>query len=263
MERHSRRLALSAALAAAAVIMFGLSGVAAAQLSGGTDHFKCYEAQEQTFDFAIDISVNDQFFGEEEFLASQAGDAVMFCNPVLTKTIGGGDPEDTSDEEELHLALYPLAQKRSAVRKRIEITNQLNNFAPQRLSVVGPKFIAVPTIKNNDEPTGNQDLSHFTCYEASGKRVNVNASLVDQFHTEEVLIHAPALFCNPATKVRGTVTTEPETDEDHLVCYKITPSEAPPATFSTVEIDNQFDTDETLNIGPSKLVCLPSTKRVL
>jgi hypothetical protein len=243
--------------------MFGLSGVAAAQPSGGTDHFKCYEAAEQTFDVAIDISVNDQFFGAEEFLASQAGDAVMFCNPVLEKTIAGVT-EDTSDEEELHLTLYPLAEKRATVRKRIEITNQLNNFAPQRLSVVGPKFIAVPTIKNNDTPSGGDDLSHFTCYEASGKRVNVSATLDDQFHSEAVLIHAPALFCNPATKRRaGFDDVEPETDEEHLACYKITPSEAPPANFSTVEIDNQFDQNETLRIGPSKLVCLPSTKRVL
>lgn len=189
----------------------------------------------------------------------QAMTALELCNPVQKTVLVDGEEVTTEIEEpEAHLVLYELTQKLPATRRRVVVDNQ---FGRQTLRVAAPRLVAVPTVKNMVGDLGDveRQLSHFTCYEASGKRILVGAELVDQFHTESVLIHAPQFFCNPAEKIRGSADTPIARDEDHLVCYKITPSEAPPESFSTVRVLNQFE-DDIFKVGPSHFLCVPSEK---
>jgi len=269
MERHSRRLALSAAfgLAAALVMMFGLSGVAAAQgPPPGTDHFLCYEATETTPNPPITISLDDQFGPP---VTVQAATALEICNPTAKTVLVDGVPVTTPIvEEDLHLTLYELTHKLPTTRRRVVVNNQFGEG--QTLRTAALRVVAVPTLKN--DPTGNErdltDISHFACYEATGRRVLVEADVDDQFQdpAATILVHAPHFFCNPAVKIRaGFPPTTIKTDEDHLVCYKVTPSENPPGVTS-VTAENQFEGfvadggGDTFQIGPLHFLCVPSQK---
>ena len=241
---------------AAAFVLSGQPSFAQPQLEGGTDHFKCYETIEGTANAPITISLTDQFGTLSNV---QAMTALELCNPVQKTVFVDGQPVVTPiEEEEAHLTFYELTQR---LRGRVRTVVVDNQFGEQTLRLGAPRLVAVPTVKNDVGTLRGveSDLSHFTCYEASGKRLLVGAILNDQFHEEDVLIHAPQFFCNPAAKTRAGTTTAIARDEDHLVCYKITPSEAPPQAVSTVTAENQFERD-TMKVGPSHFLCVPSEK---
>lgn len=232
---------------------------AALTLQGGTDHFACYEATDLNANAPIPISLDDQFAG---ILSVDAMTALYFCNPVA-KTFNGSTI--AINEPTAHLTFYELTQKIRATHRKVVINNQ---FGQQTLQVAAPDIVAVPTLKNGEGTARDLDnLSHFTCYEASGKRLNVSVGLQDQFHTapEAILVHAPQYFCNPAEKIHNGITTGIARNEDHLVCYKVTPSNAPPAAFTTVTVENQFEgfnltPPEVFDIGPLHFLCVPSEK---
>lgn len=188
-----------------------------ADLEGGTDHFTCYEAIEDNAGTSVTISLTDQW---QTLTNVGVSNILEFCNPTEKTTFNaaGASHVTTITEEDAHLAFYELTQKLPSIRKRVTITNQFNNGAEQVLRVAAPKLVAVPTVKNN---VGNLDdveeaLSHFTCYEASGKRILENVTLDDQFDgSVEGLVHGPHYFCLPAAKTLGTVTPI-AADEDHL-----------------------------------------------
>lgn len=105
------------------------------------------------------------------------------------------------DEPELHLTFYELTHKLRTNRRSVVVENQFGQFT---LRVAAPRIVAVPSLKNDEGvPRDLDDLSHFTCYEASGRRLNLKAALEDQFHVgapDTILVHGPQYFCNPAAK---------------------------------------------------------------
>lgn len=221
-----------------------------AQLLGGTDHFECYNAEEATLEPPIEATLEDQF-GERPGV--QVLNTVWFCNPAA-KTVD----EDVTPigEEQNHLALCTISRQSPEPRRIVTIDNQ---FGTQVLNVTAPRLLAVPTQKAPLGPTAG--ISHFLCYEATGRALNIEATLEDQFEDEEpdgVQVLAPRFFCNPASKTIDEVTSPIEADEDHLACYKISPSRQPSVDF--VDIGNQLDEDDTLQIGPSQFLCVPSEK---
>lgn len=230
-----------------------------AALEGGTDHFACYEAIDRNPNEPIGITVDDQFAGT---ITAEASTALEFCNPAA-KTVG--QITTPIEEPNAHLTFYELTQKLRATRRTVVVSNQ---FGQQTLRVAAPRIIAVPTLKNGEGDIRDlTDISHFLCYEASGKRLNISAGIQDQFRTapEPILVHAPQYFCNPAEKTRGTETSDIANNEDHLVCYKVTPSNAPPGEFSSVTVENQFEgfdltTPESFEVGPLHFLCVPSEK---
>jgi hypothetical protein len=225
--------------------------VITADLEGGTDHFTCYEAIEDDAGTSATVTLDDQW---QTLTNVGVSNILEFCNPT-EKTVD--ESTTTIEEPEAHLAFYELTQKLPSIKKRVTIDNQ---FGQQVLRVAAPKLLAVPTVKNEVGDLGDVEgeLSHFTCYEASGKRVLAPANIADQFQTKDILVHVPQYFCLPAEKTRGTTVTEIARDEDHLVCYKVTPSESPPGP-PTPSIENQFETDN-LKIGPLHFLCVPSEK---
>jgi hypothetical protein len=225
--------------------------VITANLQGGTDHFTCYEAIEDDAGTSATVSLEDQW---QTLTDVGVSNILEFCNPTA-KTVG--EVTTPIEEPEAHLAFYELTQKLSSIKKRVTVDNQ---FGVQVLRVAAPKLVAVPTVKNNVGDLGGveRDLSHFTCYEASGKRVLVPANVTDQFQSKDILVHVPQYFCLPAEKTVGTTVTPIVRDEDHLVCYKVTPSELVESS-PTPSIENQFETD-VLKIGPLHYLCVPSEK---
>jgi hypothetical protein len=147
MRRQSRRLSLSDTfgVAVAAVMMFGLSGVAQPPpplvLQGGTDHFACYEATDTNPNAPITISLTDQF---GTLTNVQAMTALEICNPT-SKAVFGQDPVEAA-EDDLHLTFYELTQKLPATRRRVVVNNQ---FGLQTLRTAAPRLVAVPTLKND------------------------------------------------------------------------------------------------------------------
>ncbi len=259
MERHPLSkvalLAITAALILVAAPAMVAQGGGGGGLTGDTDHFACYEAIPGTPNAPITISLTDACGVSLNDVSAMS--VLEICNPAA-KTVGGVLTD--FQEPNAHLTFYELTQKLPANRRRVSVNNQ---FGPQILRVAAPRLVAVPSVKNNVGTLASveDELSHFTCYEASGKRILVNADLQDQFHPaapETILVHAPQFFCSPADKTRGGVTTEVAREgEDHLVCYKVTPS-LTPAGFPSAEVDNQFDANETLTIGPLHFLCVPS-----
>jgi hypothetical protein len=244
MHRRHHLVTPPALLALVSALVIFPTSLALAQ---GTDHFKCYVATELTLDQPIPVSLEDQFAVRPDV---QILNAVWFCNPVA-KTVDGV----TTDilEPENHLTLYPFSIKSPEPRRLVTVRNQ---FGTQELVLTAPRLLAVPTQKAPLGPT--HDISHFECYEARDASLGQAVSLEDQFHTEDGRVLSATYFCNPVTKTRDDVVTPPEPDEEHLTCYKVTPSEQPPADF--VDISNQFDTEDTLMINPSQYLCVPSEK---
>jgi hypothetical protein len=224
--------------------------VAHAQLLGGTDHFECYNAEEVSLEEPIEATLEDQFGERADVLVHNIS---WFCNPAA-KTV---DEETTGiDEEQNHLALYPISRKSPEPRRIVTIENQ---FGTQIINVTAPRLLAVPTQKAPFGPPAG--ISHFLCYEATGRALNVEATLEDQFEDaapDAVRVLSVRFLCNPASKTIDEVTTAPEADEDHLACYKISPSRQPSVDF--VDISNQIDEEDSLMIGPSQFLCVPSEK---
>jgi hypothetical protein len=256
--KRTSRFALPALLSlpVALILMFASSRAAVAQnppdLNGGTDHFTCYDVIEQNLHPPATISLTDEC--GVTLTGVQAFTPLQICNPVA-KTVGGVETPIT--EPDAHLTLYELTQKLPANPRKVVVNNQ---FGSQTLRVAAPKLIAVPTVKNGiGTLRGVEDeLSHFTCYEAAGKRILVSADILDQFlfASETILVHVPVYFCSPAIKTSETETSQIARNEDHLVLYKVTPS-VTPANISTVTALNQFESN-VLTIGPLHFLAVPS-----
>jgi len=125
-------------------------------------------------------------------------------------------------------------------------------------------------------------LCHFKCYDITpGTALHEPVTLTDQFGEEAVTVRAPQMLCAPVfKKVRADGTVEPcptpvgvggasldlprFSVEDHLKCYKITPSGPPPNQPATVF--DQFHPHTTTGGGEAvtvrtpQLLCAPAQK---
>src|SRR6266511_3355466 len=230
---------------------------ALAQGPSPTDHFKCYGATEATLEQPTTVTLTDQFGVEPDVMVENAR---WFCNPV-TKIHGGVMTPIT--EFENHLTLYPISNTNpeptlSTNPDPARLVTISSQFGIQDLVVTAPRLLAIPTTKVPFPPF--RDISYFKCYKARSPALNEPVTLRDQFGIEEgVRVLAATFFCNPAVKIVEGVPTFPEPLEAHLACYKITPSEQPPV--ESVNIFNQFEPrGDTLTIGPSQYLCVPSEK---
>jgi len=189
--------------------------------------------------------------------------AVKFCNPVQ-KTYNNTITPITNPNG--HLTFYKFDHdafegSNEEPARSVQVQNQ---FGTQTLTVTEAQFLAVPTEKNSlatpcagAVPDPTCTLSHFWCYQATGKAVSATVNLQDQFRTQNgVQLAQPALFCNPVQKVHGTQTFPILDTQDHLVCYNITRQDFK----KNIAIVNQFETNKTLQVGADRFLCVPSLK---
>jgi hypothetical protein len=214
-----------------------LAGPAAAQQ---LDHFMCYGVSSKAINVG-NVQLQDQFdvmAGIVEIV--QVNRPIYFCNPVR-KTRPGHVSEII--DPTAHLKWYSITT--AAVPNRVAIVR--NQFGPeQKLSIKQPKWLAVPTAKDN--LPFPQQLDHFKCYAASGSSVNATVTLEDQFELDRnFVVLRPQRYCNPVRKVHGAVIVDIRYPQGRLVCYDV----ARPAQTA-----NQFG-QETLWIRKMSL-CVPS-----
>jgi hypothetical protein len=109
------------------------------------------------------------------------------------------------------------------------------------------------------------ELADFKCYQVlgGGNPPYRIGQLETQFGIEtDVNVNEAELLCTVATKANVVPTPNPTPrNAQHLKCYNIpgTNKDAPGVRVSTT---GQFGTEE-FEVGPPKLICVPTTKTVL
>jgi hypothetical protein len=241
-------------------LTLGLLGVAIAFIGGAPapaqppsreNHFRCYIVSQQTPQPAVTITLEDQFTTAPETVT--VGEPVMVCAPTA-KTVG----EEVSpiEDEEEHYTLYNapgVASPRSVL-----VTDQFG--ADVSWQVTTPKYVLVPTAKTIGGVTfdDRDRLNHYWCYEATGPRVGVRATLEDQFSGPDVVrITTPTLLCNPAEKVHDGERFPIEEEELHLACYEIHGKQK--TEQFVIGAENQFETD-IFQTAAWEIVCAPAEK---
>jgi hypothetical protein len=142
--------------------------------------------------------------------------------------------------------------------KKVIVSNQ---FGEDVLEVTDAAYLVNPALKwgmpGEPLPDG---LSHFKCYFANGRPVDMPVQLETQFGHETVHVLHPEIFCNPAEKIDENGVRYPIVNEvDHLVCYRIEP--IMPLGL-TVEVIDQFTGDMPfpLHVEENVWLCVPSEK---
>jgi hypothetical protein len=249
MTRRIRPL-LTCAIVGATILLIREAPVPAQQPQD-ENHFRCYIVSQQTPQPAVTITLDDQF--TDGPVTTTVGEPVMFCAPTA-KTVG--TEEFPIEEEEQHYTLYTAPGV--AEPRTVMVTDQFGTDAAWQVTT--PKYIMVPTAKTIGGETfdDRNNMNHYWCYEANGPRVNVRATLEDQFSgSDEVRIATPTLFCNPAEKVHDGETFEIEDEELHLACYEVHGKQK--TEQFTFGVENQFEED-TFQIAAWEIICAPAEK---
>jgi len=271
------RLAIPLLVAVSCWLMLP-AGVAVAQVGSPLDHFRCYEllfgppsdvlqvALQDQFDIALGLDLPDDQLALGFFI----GQPERFCNPV-EKTVRrrDGTIETTPIvDPNAHLTLYRIFPTliHAVIEWRLRVSNQ---FGIQRLEVGIPRYVAVPTHKQEGALVFPENLDHFKCYETRGNRIRRRVALEDQFEPELVTVLEPRLFCNPTRKLHTDGFTGVGVDhpEHHLTCYDIelVQGDPPASNISLADrvIANQFTGESTGDIRAvvfEDLLCVPTRK---
>jgi hypothetical protein len=249
------RLAISGLVAAVGILC--TSGIALAQGQGQVDeqHFRCYIISQQTPQPAAEITLDDQFTSGP--MSTMAGEPVMFCPPTAKSV---DQDEFPIEDEQEHYALYNAPGV--AVPRTVLVTDQFGTNVPWQITT--PKYVMVPTAKtvviDGEDVTfdDRENMNHYWCYEASGPRPNVRATLEDQFSGPDVVrVTRPTLFCAPAEKVHGSETFEILDENLHLACYEIHGKQK--TEQHTLTAQNQFETDQW-QTAAWEILCAPAAK---
>jgi hypothetical protein len=241
------RVVVFAALALAVCLCPAL---AEAQTAPTLDHFWCYGIQGPLHEKLI--SLRDQFDPAGAVSPPMLlRTAVRFCNPVQ-KTTRAGVTEITNPDA--HLKLYLISPNALSPTRRVVVGNQFG--LQQTLYTFDPVLVGVPSAKNTETPP--RGLDHFKCYRAYSRALfNKVVRLKDQFAEARVKVNRAVAFCNPTEKLHDNQVTPIENPKGHLVCYTVTPTDAPEKTFF-FNVD-QFGVEKFITPG-SDILCVPSEK---
>ncbi|MBI3798304.1 MAG: hypothetical protein HY268_15235 [Deltaproteobacteria bacterium] len=107
------------------------------------------------------------------------------------------------------------------------------------------------------------DIDHYKCYAVKGQALKPaqTHTVDDQFEKGETdTVSKPALICNPVIKViPGRGTTNVTNPNSHLTCYQVKGTKKiDPAV--TVQVQNQFGTQDLKVATIENLLCVPSFK---
>jgi hypothetical protein len=103
---------------------------------------------------------------------------------------------------------------------------------------------------------GEGKVTEYKCYDIpQGPAVGQEVTLEDQFGTEDVTVQQPLYLCNPALK-----NGKGDLNAPHLKCYKIVPSTS---VNRQVTLEDQFGTEENVNITTPRFLCTEVEKTLL
>jgi hypothetical protein len=223
------------------------------------NHYLLYyvsEADWAEFTPVEGVNLKDQFIPDGEDATVKG--PILFANPVKKTVIGGEVTE--IENADLHWVLYDIydVESPSIEKNGLQIANQFGDN--QVLDLTLRDTLAVPTQKIVP-PT--PPLDHFKCYNAlPSSPLELGVDLLDQFHADyfDGVVMEPMMFCNPADKVHGSVTTTSNPD-NHLTVYKLLTD----TYWYTVTVDNQFNdaaTPQTLTVFGPVALAVPTQKLV-
>ena len=256
-------------------VAVGVEGAAAASNYPPVDHQLCYKAAAVPPGFVIppagSVRLIDQF-ATNGFVPT-IGALKLNCNPVQkTVTTATGPKVTPITNPDAHLACLKITAPTQPPVK-VSVTNQ---FGTGTLNVGQPKLLCLPTWKSLTgpplEPTNQPpNLNHFTCYSVTyvvgtpPNKVPGAVSLQDEFNPAgpvPVTVATPQLLCLPTEKIiqsGGVATTYPIVNPNkHLLCFAVSKTPFPTTVFDL----NQFG-PSTVSILKTKMLCLPSNKKVL
>jgi hypothetical protein len=256
-----------------AAVISGASSMATAKAAvtrtpPPVDHQLCYAAAGLFKVPTRGVHLFDQF-NPNGFVPTINPHATTLCNPVM-KTLPNKHVFKIT-RPRAHLVCFPMSAENAQRAPRVVVANQFGTATvqpgkPNRLCVPSWKSLTGPPHMKANTPPG---LNHFTCYPVrlAGGAYKAPAGILlrDEFSSKNVRVAVnpvPRQLCLPATK---TITTKAGTKsypminpDMHLLCYSVskTPIRNP------VYAQNQFGS-ATMKVGNTRLLCLPSTKRLL
>ena len=222
------------------------------------EHFQCYPVIRSAPDIEVGVGLSDQFSTDLEKEKVLVRDARWFCNP--TRKLHRGHAFGIGDIRQ-HLTFYWTLTERREPTRIVKIHNQ---FGQQTLRTHESLFLAVPTQKARDTASAMfhdfpQDLDHFKCYRATGRRVRrPSVGLSDQFilPVTRHRVRKPVAFCNPAEKQHTDIINPIYNPLAHLTCYSMTAGDA---FIGQTGIRNQFG-PQGLLVGTPRVLCVPTRK---
>jgi len=198
------------------------------------DHYKCYVAAGAPVDLGVGLI--DQFQARSTLVVEPK----LFCTPADKNGEGIDDPLT-------HLTCYstnPVGQSPGL----IPISNQF--VAVDQIELLGPDLLCAPSTKEVIPL-----LEHFMVYRATGPD-GPQVAIADQFGTQNTDLGGVSLFMVPVDK-NGEGIFDPFT---HLSCHDI--EEPAPPPLGDVTVTNQFGTDQPLDIGLPRELCVPTEKLI-
>jgi len=178
----------------------------------------------------------------------------QFMNPVEKTPLPGG-PTYPINDPILHYTWWKISPQPFTAA-----VTAINQFGDHTLNVFDAQFLLNPALKNQ---TGTPPLrNHYKCYDCEGPAVNVPVQMVDQFGTWQATVTFPRFFCNPTEKHVGLPgdggPDYPILDPNqHYTCYEYQMEDPNP---HPAVITDQFIADRTVDLFPSRMICVPTYK---
>jgi hypothetical protein len=223
-----------------------LIGVRAeAQVSPLWDHYKVYEVF-PPIPVSIPVVLIDQFTTSNHLVT----ELEKFANPVVK--IHGPIAYQIYDPS-LHYAWWKITPQPFGA-----YVIASNQFGDQTLQVNDARYLWNPARKNDPQPL--PIANHYKCYDCQGDPVFRSVGLIDQFDHGSIWqanVLYPRLFCNPVVKRLATVQYPIEDIKQHYVCYDFDP---PDPRLNSAVIWDQFISQRTVELYPSRLLCVPTDK---
>ena len=208
------------------------------------DHFQCYALRPRRF-AALSATITDQY----GTLVQTVRAPNRLCVPADKNGEGISDPT-------AHLVGYVLKPSRNPRFQRRTDQTVVNQFGTQRLDVLRPSWLLVPSSK--DGVPLARPLDHFQCYvirnaHGAPRFTPRTVTVSSQIETVTLQVERPFRFCVPADK-NGEDPSAPS-HPDQLLCYRTRSGRFGDADHS---ISNQFGEREVQLITRNEL-CVPSS----
>lgn len=249
---HLRWALLACLVVAALLAVFPAS--AGAQINPLWDHYKVYFVN-PPIPYPVPgppVTLMDQFTTSTHLVEVLD----RFMNPT-EKTVFDPPPARTYpiNDPILHYAWWRISPQPFTA-----LVTATDQFGDHTLNVFDARYLLNPALKNvhGEPPLRN----HYKCYDCQGQPVNVNVMMNDQFGSWQATVTFPRFFCNPVEKRIAVPGTEEQIypildTKQHYICYEYQ-TEDP--NHHPAIITDQFVTDRTVDLGPSRLICVPTDK---
>jgi hypothetical protein len=218
---------------------------AVAQVPPTWDHYKVYNANPKVAIPLPPVTLSDQF--------QITTHNVQFLDYFMTPTEKHLVPPPGSsmiNEPFLHYTWWRITEQNFGA-----IVAANNQFGDQTLNVGRGQYLLNPTLKNQ---SGSPPVrNHYKCYTCTGNPIQRNVRLVDQYGEWNTPVLAPRYLCNPVNKQVGGQPPHQIVDPTrHYICYDIQPD---PTTRIAV-VSDQFVQNQTLDLQPGIMLCVPTRK---